>query len=240
MDELLKVIQEANHKENLAKVEREFLAYCDEISINPVSFTNAVIPNKLLDIYDKEFFNKHLKKNIKTHIRVSRQMTRVAGKVRHNRINNVFEIAFSAPLIVHSFYQFDDSSYYINGILCRSSEEALMRVMEHELVHIIEILLTGNTSCAKKHFKNLAHQLFGHTKTKHEIIPNAIKQVSQVFKNGDRVIFHYRDTSYIGFINRITKRATVLVESKEGTFINRQGIRYNKYYVPLQALKKVD
>ena len=40
-----------------------------------------------------------------------------------------------------------------------------------------------------------------------------------------------------GFVNRITKRATVLVQDKKGTPYS-DGKRYVKYYVPLNQLRR--
>jgi hypothetical protein len=55
-------------------------------------------------------------------------------------------------------------------------------------------------------------------------------------KVGDRVQFATAEGSLVGLLNRITQRATVLVEHPRGQRY-RDGRRYVKYYVPLGLLK---
>ncbi len=54
-------------------------------------------------------------------------------------------------------------------------------------------------------------------------------------KVGDRVQFQHEGKKYRGFVNRITKRATVLVPTPMGELFS-DGKRYLKYYVPIQNL----
>ena len=55
-------------------------------------------------------------------------------------------------------------------------------------------------------------------------------------KPGDRVVFSLKGTRYAGLVTRITKRATVLVEDKQGTRYS-DGRSYTKFYVPLHFLR---
>jgi hypothetical protein len=54
---------------------------------------------------------------------------------------------------------------------------------------------------------------------------------------GDRVAFELDGTQFHGRVNRITRRATVLVESLRGEPYS-DGRRYLTYYVPLPLLRK--
>jgi anaerobic selenocysteine-containing dehydrogenase len=55
---------------------------------------------------------------------------------------------------------------------------------------------------------------------------------------GDRVRFETPEGSLVGLINRITQRATVLVEHPRGVRY-RDGRTYVKYYVPLALLTRL-
>ncbi len=55
---------------------------------------------------------------------------------------------------------------------------------------------------------------------------------------GDRVAFTFDGARHVGVVNRITRRATVLVESSAGTPYS-DGKRYVKFYIPLTMLEKV-
>ncbi|MFN9879479.1 MAG: hypothetical protein ACK557_13470, partial [Planctomycetota bacterium] len=54
---------------------------------------------------------------------------------------------------------------------------------------------------------------------------------------GDRVCFPFEGQQLLGTINRIHKRATVLVPDTRGQAYS-DGSRYLKYYVPLRNLVK--
>ena len=55
---------------------------------------------------------------------------------------------------------------------------------------------------------------------------------------GDAVIFHHDGHPLQGRVNRITRRATVLVPNGKGQKFS-DGKRYVRYYVPLEKLKKL-
>jgi hypothetical protein len=50
------------------------------------------------------------------------------------------------------------------------------------------------------------------------------------------VRFSFEGVQHTGIVNRISKRATVLVEDNRGVRYTN-GKRYAKFYVPLQSLK---
>ena len=54
---------------------------------------------------------------------------------------------------------------------------------------------------------------------------------------GDHVSFELEGKTYQGRVNRITRRATVLVESHRGEPFS-DGRRYLTFYVPLPLLRK--
>jgi len=53
---------------------------------------------------------------------------------------------------------------------------------------------------------------------------------------GSRVTFDFEGARLAGRVNRLTKRATVLVEDAEGERFSDGG-RYRRYYVPIVHLR---
>jgi hypothetical protein len=54
------------------------------------------------------------------------------------------------------------------------------------------------------------------------------------------VEFDFDKETRHGFIHRITKRATVMVENQQGAYADPNGTRFTKFYVPLQCLRPAD
>jgi hypothetical protein len=127
----------------------------------------------------------------------------------------------------------------VTGIECRDRLDALMRVMEHELLHLAEYLAFDETRCAAQRFQSAAFNLFGHTAHKHAMLTRRTRTLqSTTMRPGHRVRFALDGVTHVGTINRINTRATVLVESPRGTRYT-DGKRYLKFYIPLVALEAV-
>jgi hypothetical protein len=116
--------------------------------------------------------------------------------------------------------------------------EAAQRVFEHELIHLAEMLVFGRSSCAAEPFRELAWGWFGHTETKHDLVTQQERARAKFdVRVGDRVTFTFEGTPYTGVVNRITRRATVLVEDARGQAYS-DGKRYLKFYIPLTMLQR--
>jgi hypothetical protein len=112
--------------------------------------------------------------------------------------------------------------------------------MEHELVHLIEMLLWDNSSCAKSRFHSITLRFFHHTENKHQLItPKEKAIVKYGIRPGMTVRFRVDGVEHKGIVNRINKRATVLVEDRQGQQYS-DGKHYAKFYVPVQLLKAVE
>ncbi len=110
--------------------------------------------------------------------------------------------------------------------------------MEHEIVHLIEMLLWYDSSCAARRFLRIANNFFNHQKASHELLTPADKALTKLgIRVGDKVSFEVDGQAIQGYVNRITRRATVLVEDSKGQSYD-DGSRYLKYYVPLEQLKR--
>lgn len=240
MQELIDIIKSEDNKTRLQKVQSAFHEYLKENLNHDNAILSFPVINQLLFLYDSIYFNKYLVKNSVIALDISRRMTRAAGLTKFNKKTKHFEIVFSVPLLLHAFKENEGRAFEVNGLLCNTPSEALMRVMEHELVHVLEFILKGNSSCSKRDFRVISYNLFGHTQTKHAISNEPISTVKKSdYKIGQTVSFEYDGHLYTGIINRITKRATVLVKSPKGIYKDEAGIRYAKYYVPLTLLKKI-
>ena len=124
----------------------------------------------------------------------------------------------------------------VTGIRCSSRLDALQRIFEHEMIHLAEMLVWEDSSCAGARFKGIARRWFGHTESTHRL-PTALDIARRTLgiRTGSRVHFVHEGVTYCGVVNRISRRATVLVEHPQGTLYD-DGRRYRKFYVPLQCL----
>ena len=207
----------------------------------------------LFDLYDAEFFEGLLGAMLKEDgageitLRLSNRMTRAAGKtiVRKKRKRGVFrlveraeyEIAVSTLLLFQTFRDID-RPVTVGGIVCRDRLEALQRIFEHELLHLAEFLAEGRSSCSAEPFQVLSRAIFGHSAAVHDLVtPREIAAKTHAIRQGDLVAFEHDGKTRVGRVNRITKRATVLVENDAGRLFS-DGRRYATFYVPVNLLRK--
>lgn len=218
-------------KSLVKSVENEFRLFINSSNPKFDIYPDVFTIRNLYLIYDRIIFNNEISKMTDLSFEISFKLTKSAGMTKFYHRSKNIKILFSYPLI---FSQFKDNavSYEVNGILCNNPVEALMRVMEHELVHVVEYLIFKDSSCSKTRFKKLCYHIFGHTDTKHKLgLNKENKAVIPKFKVGEKVQFEYNGITYFGIINRITKRATILINDKENK-VN------GKFYVPLTLLTK--
>ena len=204
---------------------------------------SAIAPADLyymFKLYDLYFFGGFFGRNYKDKVffRFSRRMTRSAGKVEFGK-DEIFTMVLSADLFFQSFGEVK-REIKVNGVVCRNRLEALMRVFEHEVIHIVERIIFKTSDCKGEYFKILAYNIFGHTDTGHDLVVQAERAEKKFsLKVGDEVSFEYNGEVCYGVISRITKRATVMVRNLNGCYADKDGHRYHKIYVPLPFLKSV-
>ena len=194
--------------------------------------------------YDKEFFDGQIKKTLGTiplDFGLSKRMTSSGGKTAYytDRTSGRqrYEISVSTTVLFGCFDGDDHRPITASGILCRDRLDALQRVMEHELVHLIEILLWNKSSCSQSRFQSITRRFFGHTENKHQLITPQEKAIVKFgIKPGMVVRFRFDGVEYKGVVNRINRRATVLVEDRRGERYS-DGKHYAKFYVPVQLLE---
>jgi len=193
--------------------------------------------------YDQGFFEGAVNRLLdgrRLSFRLSKRMTRSAGTTtRWTRKNGKesYEIAVSSFVLFDGF-QTTDSEITVAGIQCRNRLEALLRVFEHELVHLLEFLAFGNTNCKAARFQELARCLFLHECYTHALVTRGMRAARLGVGVGSPVSFNYKGRTLEGLVVRITKRATVLVPDSRGAPYS-DSRRYRKYYVPLPKLTRL-
>ncbi|MFP6763691.1 MAG: hypothetical protein VB858_08735 [Planctomycetaceae bacterium] len=200
----------------------------------------------LFNLYDEFFFNSELgpatrRNNTPLTFRISKRMTRVGGtttRYRHHQKRGPrwsYEIAISSTLLFSTFHDVN-RTIEVTGIECRNRVEALLRIFEHELIHLTEMVAWGDSSCSQSRFQTLAFRHFAHTEATHQLITPSERAAHRFgIRPGDRVQFRVDGSRYEGFVNRITRRATVLVEDQNSPLYS-DGKHYAKFYVPLSLL----
>ena len=160
-----------------------------------------------------------------------RQVRRVpiAGRMAE-RVD--YEISVSTTLLFSTF-QNVEREVIVGGLVCHDRLEALQRIFEHELLHLAEFLGWGRSSCSAENFHVLSRRIFAHEGVSHDLVtPREQAAVAFDVRVGDQVRFELEGRTYRGRVNRITRRATVLVESPRGERFS-DGRRYLTFYVPL-------
>jgi hypothetical protein len=203
--------------------------------------------------YDREFFRSRLGEMIledEAHpmaFRLSRRLVSAAGqtirqvhRVRQDgkTVMKVdYEITISTTLLYNTF-QDVERTVTVGGLVCRDRLESLQRIFEHELLHLAEFLGWGRSNCRAGNFHALSRRIFAHEGAFHDLItPREQARAAFNIRVGDRVSFELDGNRYTGHVNRITRRATVLVENSSGKLYS-DGRRYLTCYVPLPMLRK--
>ena len=172
--------------------------------------------------------------------RLSPRMTRAGGKTtryqtRDNKVR--YEIAIASSILFDSFRP-TDRTITVCGLACQDRLDALQRIFEHEMVHLAEMLCWGESDCTAARFRNIASGLFHHKSHTHQLITRRERAAESGIRVGSRVVFTFEGEQLIGRVNRITKRATVLVDHPQGARYSN-GSRYKTYYVPIPSLTPV-
>ena len=202
---------------------------------------------RMIRLYDDRFFGGKILRTAAAEgieFGLSSRMTSVAGKLVTQYPEGdydgrrQFELVLSSSLL---FQTFEDVSRPIEvaGCLCHDRLEAMQRIAEHEFVHLIEMLIWNDGNCSEARFQSIANRYFGHTDYQHNLITQRERAAVKFnIRVGDEVLFHHDGHRMTGRVNRITRRATVLVPNPAGERFN-DGKCYSRYYVPLEKLRKV-
>ncbi|MFB3891819.1 MAG: SprT-like family protein [Phycisphaerae bacterium] len=204
---------------------------------------------RLFSLYDRGFFGGWLGQAVKDRtgaavvFSLSSRMTRAGGKtIRHWRswqrvlLVTHYEIAIASRLLFMTFGGIE-RPVAVCGLACTDRLQALQRIMEHEIIHLAEMIVWDESSCSRPRFRKLAERIFGHKDAKHDLVtPREQAFVQHGLRVGSMVGFEFQGRSQVGRVNRISRRATVLVEDGGGMAYS-DGKKYRKYYVPVDLLR---
>ncbi|RLS42061.1 MAG: SprT-like family protein [Planctomycetota bacterium] len=197
----------------------------------------------LFESYDSAFFRGACLASLggrRLDFRVSTRMTSAGGKTFHytprtSGAKDWYEIAVSAPLLFQTFRDVN-RPVTVCGVSCKDRLEALQRIFEHEMIHLVELVAWKNSECSAPRFQSITSRLFQHREHTHNLITQSERaKVKFGIVAGSRVQFEYEGRLYSGIVNRVTKRATILVEDPGGLRYS-DGKRYTKFYIPLDHL----
>jgi len=146
--------------------------------------------------------------------RASARMTRAAGMLRTGG-RGPAELVISRKLI-------GLGKGKVGGRSCTSPADILVRVVEHELCHLMVAVEGVREPAHGPRFRDLLGGVFGHQSIRHTL--GQLPEPKVVV--GQRVVFEYRGQAHRGVVTRITKRATVIVDHPLPA----------KMYVPLSLL----
>lgn len=200
---------------------------------------------RLYASYDAEFLGGWLATLPPPRFRFSARMTRIGGRAARYRqrrgdgvVEEWFEVTISSHLLAQSFAG-EQREVVVNGHPCRDRLDALMRIFEHELVHLLELWIRGTSSCRGRAFADLGRRLFDHRGTTHGLVTGSeLARERFALTVGDTVEFDHEGRTLRGRLNRVTRRATVLVPAAGGRRYS-DGRCYDRWYVPLPALRRV-
>lgn len=226
----------------------EFLELSENVEDGNFKTISTYDLKLLFELYDKMFFYSDFRDRYEGSLRFSfsKRMTRSAGlTLCPQNISTlqpkdvIIEFRFGVDFFFN--YDLSHKEKFVSGVKTHNALEALQLVLEHEICHAIEFILYHRSSCKGKRFKTIAKNLFNHSSSYHALPTNQeIAKEKLGLSIGKRVSFQFEDQCFEGFINGINKRATVMVKNKEGDYIDRQGNRYAKYYVPLNHLTLIE
>ena len=238
--------------ERATRIYQEIMRQSPQIRAGNFTVIGSDDLQRLFVAYDREYFRGRLGEMLHEDgahpmaFRLSRRLVRAAGQtMRQSRrvmrggrpaIQFEYEITVSTTLLYNTF-QNVDRTVTVGGLVCRDRLEALQRIFEHELLHLAEFLAWGQSNCKAGNFQALSRRIFAHEGAYHDLVtPRETAVVAFGIKVGDAVSFEIDGVRYAGQVNRITRRATVLVPDSQGKLYS-DGKRYRGFYVPLSLLR---
>jgi len=195
----------------------------------------------LFDAYDVRFFAGLCRSALQGRplgFRLSSRMSKAGGtttrSTRHATGEVSFEITVASSILFDSFSD-DGEIVTVCGLECHSRLQALQRIVEHEMLHLAEYLCWNTSDCSAARFQDIARRLFLHRSHTHQLVTRRELAARAGIRVGSKVSFLVEGRRLSGRVNRITRRATVLVPDPNGQKYS-DGSSYKTYYVPLAML----
>lgn len=253
---LAQTLPAAEIEQRQRRIHREVLELSRSMDSPNFRRVDADDLRRMTMLYDREFFDSRLLPTIgreRLKFGLSSRMTRIAGKLvtqypdrpsrratglarESSSDSRQFEMVLSSTLLFQAFDDVD-RPITVTGRSCTNRLEAMQRVCEHELVHLMEMFFWNDSSCSQCRFQDIAGRFFGHTEHSHDLITQRERAARNFgIRVGDSVRFRHEGKWIHGWVNRITRRATILVEDERGERFT-DGKHYVRFYVPVELLK---
>lgn len=233
------------------KIESPFNARISDFDIRRKLISDSIFPQlkypvlinqhleQLFSWYDYYFFNNMIsyalkKSNGKIIFELSNRLTKTGGTYTRDGLFTY--------LIKISSYKLNQltpqniSNVTAQGLHPKDRVEALQLIFEHELIHVIISIFTNEIESHGQLFKDLAFNLFGHTKITHGITDTALSQLNpdqKQMKNKDDfhlnqiVYFIYKDQKLAGKIIKLNRKRAK-INTEKGVFnVSYDGILIN-------------
>lgn len=225
---------------------QEFIETSSNIKSGVIERISEEDLKKLFYLYNKYFFENYFIDKFKGTITfsLSKRMSKSAGITTALKSNWTIpeeKKKYEIKIGVNFLFQYYELSREktVAGIRTEDSLHALLITFEHELIHLIEFYLFGNSSCKRRRFKTMAENFFGHKGVYHSLITNSeILSNNYGLKIGDKISFVNKNKIKYGYIYKIDRRATIYFLDRKGTYIDSKGNRYSKAHISLELLKK--
>lgn len=176
--------QEIN--EQFEKVRQQVFIQSKQIKADNFGVASNDDIKLVFNLYDTYFFDTYFKENKvieKMAFDFSKKMTSAGGKLMYYKVTNQnpiqFRMRISAYLIFNSFKDGEIKSINLAGFETKNRLEALMHIIEHEIIHLIEFIAFNDSSCKKDNFKNLANSIFGHTAFTHSLLTGKMEALKE-------------------------------------------------------------
>ena len=245
-------------KEHIARNRKELMkSLVDKYGKYP-KMEHSTIPKlmqKMYEYYDESFFQGLLSRQVKSSgkgivFELSNQASSSAGSAWVRR-NKTTRIMFSVK-VFREVTKKTVASLTVNGLNVTNRVDAMMRVMEHELVHLALL-----TSGSKEHtneghgpfFKAIVFALFGHITTTHDLkidenLVGKTRLTKETVKVGDYVAMS--DTDKCGdrkvILAKVTGKniKTATVQTTEDAYRVRYGELFKPDTISKQDMKLLD
>jgi hypothetical protein len=234
--------EEAISKRN--NIRNKFIAKSKNVKTGNIERMSNLDLKILFCLYDEEFFGLYFTRSFKGNLTfsLSTRMTSAAGKTIYSKkikLLQEVEENYEIRMGIKFFFEYYKvkRAKIVSGINTVDPLDAFQIVFEHELCHLMELHLYKESSCKKLRFKTMVYNMFGHTDVYHQL-PTQKEIISEKygFIIGQEVSFAHEGKKYSGFINKINKRATVMVKDKKGTYRDTANNAYSKWYVQFGQL----
>jgi len=165
----------------------------------------------LFGAYDERFFaglSQRALEGRKIRFRLSPSMSKAGGKTARFTSSTgevSYEIAIAISMLFDGFGK-KDRRISVCGLECQNRLEALQRILDHEMVHLVEQLCWESSDCATARFQGIAKRFFLHRAHTHDLVTRRERAAESGIRVGSWVTFALEDTRLNSAVSLQEKR----------------------------------